>query len=151
MRAPWDRNENADLERLLRASRPDPSPELVDGVLGKLQPAGRTGARRTPRLALASIVPASGLVVIAAFGGAGYAHSSASSIAHTFKSTFGQSSSQRGFYCASRNGKNRIKLILTQHRFDRLTARGWSIGDGPFHSFREAKSACPSFHQDDGD
>jgi hypothetical protein len=169
MRAPWNRNENADLERLLRASRPDPSRDLVDGVLGKLQGDARGRVRRTPRLALASIVTVAGLVVMAAFGGAGYAHSKASSVAHTFKSAIGYSSSQRGnsgysthhaakktypnpgFYCASRGGKDRIKLILTQRRFDRLIARGWSIGDGPFSSHKAAKAACPSYHDDDGD
>jgi hypothetical protein len=169
MRAPWNRNEHGDLERRLRASRPQPAEELVDAVMSRMQPGSRA-RRRSPRLALACVVAIGGLAVIGASGGVGYAASQAESVAHTLKNAVldqpssndptrgnqtGHASNHAypnpGFYCVQKGSKDRIKLILTQRRYDRLVARGWSIGLGPFASHAAAKEACPDAGPDDGD
>ena len=61
---------------------------------------------------------------------------------------------QPGFWCATKGSKVRVKLIVFQSRYDRLVARGFAVGPGPFSTRSAARQACPRAgvgHEDDDD
>ena len=43
-----------------------------------------------------------------------------------------------------------VKLVLTQERFDRLVARGWTLDHGPGGTEQGTHSGCPAYGDDDG-
>jgi len=62
-----------DLERELRAQRPEPRRELVDGIASKIVDERRQGASRGARLGVAVALSAGMLAALGAFGGLSYA------------------------------------------------------------------------------
>jgi hypothetical protein len=66
-----------DLEARLRASRPEPRPEFLYAVVGRLK---RNRRALTLRVAFASVLTVIGLVVFGTAGGIGYASSAAHSL-----------------------------------------------------------------------
>jgi len=68
------------LEAQLRAHRPEPSSELMSGIIGRL---GRERRRSPLGAALAAAVTIVALAAFGAFGGVGYASSAAKSFAKT--------------------------------------------------------------------
>lgn len=62
-----------DLERELRAQRPEPRRELVDGIASRIVGERRHGASRGARLGVALALSAGMLAALGAFGGLGYA------------------------------------------------------------------------------
>jgi hypothetical protein len=75
----WRRQRDG-LEAELRANRPEPSSELMTGIIGRLG----TRRRRSPLgVALAAAVTIVSLSAFGAFGGVGYAKSAAKSFATT--------------------------------------------------------------------
>lgn len=98
MRA-WGRKRD-ELERRLRANRPEPSSELTASITGRL------GAHRRPNrlgLALAVGLTTAALATLGAFGGVGYASSAAHSLGHTLNvSQHGKSDAAKG---QQENGK----------------------------------------------
>ena len=67
----WKRED--DLERELRAQRPEPRRELVDEIASRIVGERRRGAGRKTRLGLAVALTAGMLGVLGAFGGLSYA------------------------------------------------------------------------------
>lgn len=67
----WRRQD--DLERELRAHRPEPRRELVDGIARMVAGERRRGAGRTARLGVAAALTAGMLGALGAFGGLSYA------------------------------------------------------------------------------
>jgi len=61
------------LERELRAHRPEPRRELVDGIVSRITRERSSGAGRKARLGVAVALTAALLTVLGAFGGLGYA------------------------------------------------------------------------------
>jgi hypothetical protein len=169
MKVPWQRKDNADLERALVSARAVPREELVARLLEQI---GNTAPERVVpvrrgrrRLALAGVVTASMLVLLAAFGGVGYAKSSCSKAAHSVyevvalhhkdpgkpRDTYSSANSAAlyrehpnpGYFCGTKGSKHKIKLVVTQARYDRLVARGWTLGPGPFWTKQAAREICP--------
>jgi hypothetical protein len=191
MRRFWRKTEDVELERRLAAARPAPPDNFLAELVHRVESVPseqRVTARPrggTPRFALAGLVTASMVVVLAAFGGAGYAKSgvshAAQSTGHSFTAVFKHGNGEHGdsnkngdgehgkhddhhashttypnpgFFCATKDSKVKIKLIITQERYDRLIARGWVVGPGPFASHNDAKNACltaAAGHEDDDD
>jgi hypothetical protein len=178
----WNR-DHAELERRLRSARPEPREDFLDDLVSRVDasPSERPAATRVrggaPRFALAGLVTAAMVVALAAFGGVGYAKSATEHVAaatsDSFTSVFSSGKSehkddkkdenhqashhvypQPGFWCATKGSKVRVKLIIFQERYDRLIARGYVVGPGPFSSRSAAKQACPGApdgHEDDDD
>ena len=67
----WRRQD--DLERELRAQRPEPRRELVDGIASRIVGERRHGASRGARLGVAVALSAGMLAALGAFGGLSYA------------------------------------------------------------------------------
>ncbi|MGH3000504.1 MAG: hypothetical protein ACRDNM_14495, partial [Gaiellaceae bacterium] len=67
----WRRQD--DLERELRAQRPEPRRELVDGIASRIVGERRRGTGRKARLGVAVALTAGMLGALGAFGGLGYA------------------------------------------------------------------------------
>lgn len=67
----WRRED--DLERELRAQRPEPPRELVDGIVSRIAGERRRGAGRKARLGVAVAISAGMLGALGAFGGLSYA------------------------------------------------------------------------------
>jgi hypothetical protein len=67
----WKRED--DLERELRARRPEPRRELVEGIASRIVGERRRGAGRGARLGLAVALTAGMLAALGAFGSLGYA------------------------------------------------------------------------------
>ena len=67
----WRRQD--DLERELRARRPEPRRELVDGIASRIVGDRRHGASRGARLGVAVALSAGMLAALGAFGGLSYA------------------------------------------------------------------------------
>ncbi|HEY3764473.1 MAG TPA: hypothetical protein VGL44_04900 [Gaiellales bacterium] len=67
----WRRQD--DLERELRAQRPEPRRELVDEIASRIVGERRRGAGRTARLGVAAALTAGMLGALGAFGGLSYA------------------------------------------------------------------------------
>jgi hypothetical protein len=74
---------NKDIERLLRAQRPHPSDELVRSLAGQAR--RPLASRSRPRVAFAGALSAGMLVMLASFGGLGYAATTMSSVARTIE------------------------------------------------------------------
>jgi hypothetical protein len=62
-----------DLERELRAHRPEPRRELVDGIVSRIVGERRSGAGRKARFGVAVALTAAMLAALGAFGGLSYA------------------------------------------------------------------------------
>ena len=75
----WKRRRGLDLEGELRASRPEPRPEFMQAVSGRLEE--RRRSYRGLRVSLAAAVALAMLVAVASVGGMGYAASAARSFA----------------------------------------------------------------------
>ena len=183
MRKFWRRSGDVELERRLSATRPEPREDFLEELVHRVEaaPIEQTVPTRprggAPRFALAGLVTASMVVVLAAFGGAGFAKSAAShaaqSTSHSVTAVFSNSEHgkkgengsqgehgkkdehheashhtypQPGFWCVTKDAKVKIKLILTQERYDRLIARGFVVGPGPFLTRHEAKHVCITAH-----
>jgi hypothetical protein len=67
----WKRED--DLEHALRAQRPQPSRELVDGIVSRIVRERRQGAGRKARFGVAVALTAGMLATLGAFGGLSYA------------------------------------------------------------------------------
>ena len=85
MRLPWRSRD--ELERRLTASRPEPRPEFLDSIVGRLE-RRRTGAKL--RIAVAAGLTAAGLAMFGVFGGIGYASSAAHSFVSAITSSGGK-------------------------------------------------------------
>jgi hypothetical protein len=72
------RQRRIDLERELRAQRPEPRPELVTMISGRVE---RSRSRGRVRLAFGAALTAALLVAVASVGGVGFAASSANQVA----------------------------------------------------------------------
>jgi hypothetical protein len=55
-----------------------------------------------------------------------------------------------GYFCATKESEHMVKLVLTQERFDRLIARGWTLDHGPGGTEQGTRSGCPMYEGDDG-
>jgi hypothetical protein len=82
-----------ELERRLRASRPEPRREFLDALVGRLERKRPVGRLRT---ALATGLTAAGLATFTAFGGVGYASSAAHSFVSAITSSHGNGHSVKG-------------------------------------------------------
>lgn len=69
------RHEPFDLEAELKASRPEPSPEFVHKLEGRVRARGRTRVGGSLRVAFVGALTAVMLVTLASVGGVGYAAS----------------------------------------------------------------------------
>ncbi len=69
------RHEPFDLEAELKASRPEPSPELVHRVEARVRHSGRTRVGSSLRVAFVGALTAVMLISVASVGGVGYAAS----------------------------------------------------------------------------
>jgi hypothetical protein len=69
------RHEPFDLEAELRASRPEPSPDLVHQLEARVRDSGRTRVGSSLRVAFVGALTAVMLMALASVGGAGYAAS----------------------------------------------------------------------------
>jgi hypothetical protein len=81
----WHRSQDARLGDELRASRPEPSRNLVRSIVGRLPEGSRHTTRRPLRFALAGSLGVGVLVAMAAGGGFGYASSSVHSAVSAVK------------------------------------------------------------------
>lgn len=72
----WKRKDQ--LEQELRSHRPEPRPELLDRIVGRIE--GHSSRLRSFRLAAAVGLAVVGLTVLGAFGGLGYAASTVSAV-----------------------------------------------------------------------
>ena len=83
MRRPWKQdNEFAELESDLRAARPEPRPDLISQIVGRVETARVPFRRGRLRLALAGALTTGALVAFALVGGFSYTASAASAVAH---------------------------------------------------------------------
>lgn len=83
MRRPWKQhNELSGLESELRAARPEPRPELISQLVGRVEATRVPFRRNRVRLALAGALTSGALVAFALAGGFGYTASAASAVAH---------------------------------------------------------------------
>jgi hypothetical protein len=82
---------NKDIERLLRAQRPEPGDELVRSLAGRARKP--LASRSRPRLAFTGALSAGMLVVLTAFGGLGYAATTVTSVAKTIEKVVAPGSS----------------------------------------------------------
>jgi len=102
MRGFWNRDE-ARLERRLVDARPEPRDDFLDDLVSRVEvtvPERPVRSRRRggmPRFALAGIVTAAMVVMLAAFGGTGYAKSATThaveATSHSFSAVFSHGSS----------------------------------------------------------
>src|SRR5437762_3151069 len=81
MRGFWNRRD--DLERELRATRPQPPPELLDALETRIHESGYRRPQRALRVGVAGALTAGMLAALAGFGGLGYA---ATGVSHAVKS-----------------------------------------------------------------
>ncbi len=72
------RHEPFDLEAELKASRPEPSPDLVHRLEARVRHSGRTRAGSSLRVAFVGALTAVMLISVASVGGVGYAASDVS-------------------------------------------------------------------------
>lgn len=83
MRRPWKQhNELSGLESELRGARPQPRPELISQLVGRVEATRVPFRRNRVRLALAGALTSGALVAFALAGGFGYTASAASAVAH---------------------------------------------------------------------
>ena len=82
------RNRNAKTERALRRLRAEPPRDLVDRIVGSIEPARSGGASGRLRVAFAGALTLVLLVALASVGGMGYAASAATSAVHVVKKAF---------------------------------------------------------------
>jgi len=116
MRRFWRRGDDADLERRLAAERAEPRDAFLEGLVLLIEaaPAEQSVLLRrrvdAPRLALVGIATALMVVVLAAFGGVGYATSGMShvvkSTGHSFMAVFSESKSERHGSVRGSNGQH---------------------------------------------
>ncbi len=81
----WRRNPDSGLEAELRASRPEPSPELVDRLEMRVRTHGRDRRAGSFRVAFAGALAAGLLTALASVGGLGYAATGANQAVHSAK------------------------------------------------------------------
>ena len=79
------RHEGLDLERELRAGRPQPRDEFVQMLEGRVRETGRASRRGGFRVAFVGAITACMLFALASVGGLGYAASAVSDVAVTAK------------------------------------------------------------------
>ena len=124
------------------------------------------------RLGAAGVITAAMVALLAGLGVAGAATSSlfhavrtvgATGVLHRTGDSRGSGSSRGsasriaslhalpspGYFCATKGSKRSIKLILTQERYDRLTARNWALSGGPARTEDLARLSCASYKDDD--
>ena len=83
MARPWKPgNEFRELESDLRAARPQPRPDLISQIVGRVEAARVPFRRGRLRLVLASALTTGALVAFALVGGFSYTASAASAVAH---------------------------------------------------------------------
>jgi cell division septation protein DedD len=82
---PWKSHESRDLEKTLRASRPQPRDEFVATVAERVEGQTFRPQRSWSRLAFASALSVLMLGTFASFGGIGYASSASTSTVHVVK------------------------------------------------------------------
>jgi hypothetical protein len=83
MRRPWKQhNEFSELESELRRARPEPRPDLISQLVGRVEAARVPFRRSRVRLALAGALTSGALVAFALAGGFSYTASAASAVAH---------------------------------------------------------------------
>jgi hypothetical protein len=113
-----------DLEARLRASRPEPRPEFLYAVVGRLK---RNRRALTLRVAFASVLTVIGLVVFGTAGGIGYASSAAHSLVSSI-TTQGNNPGQ-GNGNGNGNGNNNTTTTTT----DTTTTTTASSNSDPGH------------------
>ena len=116
----WRRNKETGLEAELRASRPEPSRELVHQLEARVRQDGRQ-ARGSFRLAFVSAIAVGMLAALGSFGGLGYAangvgHAAAKAkrIVHVHGVTQVHKSAARDSVCEApkcRKGTKRVKGV----------------------------------------
>ena len=85
MRYRRKRHEGLDLEAELRASRPEPAPEFIHRLEGRVRNDGRRSGAGSLRVALVGALTAVMLLALASVGGVGYASSAAEDAAVSVK------------------------------------------------------------------
>jgi hypothetical protein len=114
------RHEPFDLEAELRASRPEPSPDLVHQLEARVRDSGRTRVGSSLRVAFVGALTAVMLMALASVGGVGYAASAGRDAAASVKrivtpedvvKVLKRSAAQQQYGPAPRKAKKKAKKV----------------------------------------